>query len=160
MTKTLSARNMVVLLVIFFGIIIGVNGVFMVEAVKTFRGEDVQEPYLQGIAYNKTLEQRERQAALGWSAAVSAVRDRSGRVELAIIMRDRNGNPLEHLALSSQLRHPVDAARDKLVALAELPSGVYAGSVDGVEPGAWDVEVRLASRDAIPFEAERRVWLP
>ncbi|MEI7790042.1 MAG: FixH family protein, partial [Alphaproteobacteria bacterium] len=52
MIKTLTGRGVLLCLAGFFGLIFVTNAIFITEAVKTFRGEDEQLPYLQGVAYN------------------------------------------------------------------------------------------------------------
>src|SRR5690242_11403122 len=112
MTRKLSGKSVLAILVAFFGLIVGVNAIFIVEAASTFRGEDEQQPYLQGIEYNKTLAKRAEQAKLGWSATLSATRDNSGRLHIDVAIRDRQGQKLRHLRLVSELRHPSDSAHD------------------------------------------------
>jgi nitrogen fixation protein FixH len=160
MTSRLSGRSILAILVGFFGVIVAVNVVFIFEAVDTFRGEDEQRPYLQGIEFNQTLQRRAEQARLGWSATLAARRDALGSVRVQVGVRDRAGRPLEHLKLVTELRHPADAARDRMIALTELGSGNYTGSIAHVDPGVWDVLVQLAAPKNVVFEAERRVWLP
>lgn len=53
--------------VTFFALIIAVDVVFMVLAYRTFSGQVASNPYEAGLAFNKTLAQREREAALGLS---------------------------------------------------------------------------------------------
>ena len=159
MTGNLSGRWVLAILVAFFGVIIGVNSVFIVEAASTFRGEDEEEPYLQGVEFNKTLQRRAEQAVLGWNASLSARRDASGRVRVQVAMRDRSGQPLERLTIVARLRHPVDSAHDRIIALMETGNGNYAGSATGVGPGVWDVLIQLASPKTTAFEADRRIWL-
>jgi len=43
--------------------------------------------------------------------------------------------------------------------LREVEAGLYKAEISGVSPGAWDILVSSAPRDA-PFEASRRVWVP
>jgi nitrogen fixation protein FixH len=160
MSGKFSGRSVLAILVTFFGVIIAVNVVFTVEAINTFRGEDEQRPYLQGIEFNHTLQRRAEQAGLGWSATLSARREASGRVRVQVGVRDRHGQPLEHLKLITELRHPADSARDRKVVLTEMGNGTYEGSVAGINPGSWDVLIQLASPKNVAFEAGRRVWLP
>jgi nitrogen fixation protein FixH len=160
MSGKLSGRSVLAILVAFFGVIVAVNVVFIVDAVTTFRGEDEQLPYLQGIEFNHTLQRRAEQAGLGWNATLSARRDASGRVRVQVGMRDRSGQPLEHLMLVTELRHPTDSAHDRKVVLTEMGNGTYEGSFADVSPGAWDVLIELASPKNVAFEAGRRTWLP
>ena len=57
--------------VAFFALVIAVDVVFMVLAYRTFSGQVASNPYEAGLAFNQTLAQRQREASLGWSAAVT-----------------------------------------------------------------------------------------
>ena len=68
----ITGWHVLVGVVAFFALIIAVDVVFMVLAYRTFSGQVASNPYEAGLAFNKTLAQREREAALGWSAAVQS----------------------------------------------------------------------------------------
>ena len=78
MNRTLTGRGVLFWLALFFGVVILTNAIFVTAAVKTFRGEDEQKPYLQGIAYNQTLARRAEQVELGWRAVIAAERSGDG----------------------------------------------------------------------------------
>ena len=160
MNMELNGRHIVFLLTLFFGTIIAINVVFIVESIETFRGEDEQNPYLQGIDYNDTLARRAEQAALGWTATLAAERDASGGVDVTVTVRDKTGAPVDGVALQGELRHPADSERDQALALRSIGQGVYrSATVKGVAPGVWDVIVRADKPKSAPFEASRRLWL-
>ncbi len=75
---------------------------------RTFRGEDEQKPYLQGVEFNQTLARRAEQTALGWKATITATRLVRGDVRIEITIRDRGGKPVAELGLTGELRHPAD----------------------------------------------------
>jgi nitrogen fixation protein FixH len=159
MTRELTGRGVLAWLFAFFLVIIGVNAWFIYVAVSTFRGEDDQKPYLQGIAYNETLSQRAEQARQGWHATIAADRLQSGKVRVEVTLRQRNGAPERNARLVGELRHPSDETRDRSLRLVEVADGDYRGDVGGVGTGAWDVVV-TASPGTTPFEASRRLWVP
>jgi nitrogen fixation protein FixH len=112
MTGKLTGRGVLVWLFVFFGIIISMNAYFITVSTRTFRGEDEQKPYLQGVEYNQTLARHAAQAALGWTAAITATRLQGGDVRVEIQMHDRAGNPVTGTGLGGELRHPSDENRD------------------------------------------------
>jgi nitrogen fixation protein FixH len=59
----------------------------------TVRGEDEQNPYLQGIEYNQTLALRAEQEKNGWRAAIGAAREASGDVRISVSLNQANGTP-------------------------------------------------------------------
>ncbi|HYS46761.1 MAG TPA: FixH family protein [Rhizomicrobium sp.] len=158
MTRTLTGRGVMLWLTGFFGIIFATNAIFITEAVKTFRGEDEQLPYLQGIAYNQTLKHRATQIKLGWQASIAARRDISGKVNIVIELHGRDGSPESGASLTGELRHPADENHDRPLRFSEVSAGVYWAELARVAPGNWDVLVSNQGRD--PFQASRRLWLP
>ena len=157
MTGELKGWHVLVMMLGFFGITIAVNVAFTLYAIDTFSGEDVPKPYLRGLAYNRTLEQRAAQATLGWIATIDVVRENGGTAISAHIA-DRAGQARGGLTVEATMRRPTDARLDRSIELVSAGSGNYKGIASGVAAGAWDVIVRAKSGD-IAFEAERRVVL-
>ncbi len=156
MTRTLTGTKILLWLLGTFGVVFAVNGLFIAKAVSTYPGEDVSNPYLQGIDYNRTLSDRAVQAANGWHATISGARTANGRVTISIIVSSRETLPAG-FSLVGELRHPADAERDHKLRFVEPSPGTFVGQAAGVTSGAWDVVVRTNSR--VPFEASRRLWL-
>lgn len=153
----LTGRGVLLLLAGFFGVIFATNAVFITAAVKSFRGEDEQKPYLQGIEYNETLERRSQQARLGWIASLAAHRLPSGAVLVDAWVQGRDGKGQDHLALAGELRHPSDENRDQQLSFREVAAGHYEARLATAAPGHWDVIVTNQGRE--PFQASRRLWL-
>lgn len=159
MRKPLTGRGVLFWLVAFFGIIFATNAYFITVSVKTFRGEDEQKPYLQGVEYNDTLARRAEQRKIGWQAAVAAARLASGQVRISVTLTQANGRPEANTALHGELRHPTDENKDRDLTLKETQPGTYQVIVADVAPGSWDVLVSNTDK-ATPFEAVRRLWVP
>jgi nitrogen fixation protein FixH len=154
--KPLTGRRVLLWLGGFFGLIITANAIFITEAVKTFRGEDEQKPYLQGVQYNQTLAHRAEQARLGWRASIDARRLPAGQVEILVELRHRDGSPETGAHLAGELRHPADENRDRALRFSQISSGLYQATAQA-QPGNWDVLV--ANAQGAPFQATRRLWL-
>lgn len=157
--RRLSGRFILLCLTGFFGVIIGVNVLFIVLSVKSFSGEDEAQPYLQGISYNRTLAQHQAQAARGWHAQLSAARLPDGQVEVRLAIAGRAGEPQGPDAMSGQLRHPADEERDQALRFRAAGPGLFVADVKGVATGYWDVIARSNVAN-VPFNAERRLWVP
>lgn len=157
MTTELKGWHVLVLMLGFFGITIAVNVALAIYAIDTFSGEDEAKPYLRGLAYNRTLEERAVQAALGWSATIDAENKNDG-VAIATHIVDRNGQARSALTVEAILRRPTDARLDRVVELAPAGNGDYEAMVSKLAPGIWDVIVRAKAGDTT-FVAERRVTL-
>ena len=158
MRKTLTGRGVSLWLAGFFGLIFATNAIFITAAVKTFRGEDEQRPYLQGVVYNQTLERRAKQAKLGWQARISARREESGKVGIIVELHRRDGQPETGEVMAGELRHPADENLDRPLRFSEMSPGVYQAELAHIAPGNWDVLVSNRGHD--PFQASRRLWLP
>jgi nitrogen fixation protein FixH len=154
--KPLTGRSVLIWLGGFFGLIIATNAIFITEAVKTFRGEDEQKPYLQGVEYNHALALRAEQAQLGWRASIDARRLPEGRMQILVALHHRNGAPETGARLAGELRHPADENRDQPLRFAQISSGLYAATVKAPS-GNWDVLV--SNTQGAPFRAMRRLWL-
>jgi nitrogen fixation protein FixH len=157
MTGTLTGRGVLLWLTGFFAIIFATNAAFITMSVKTFRGEDEQLPYLQGIGFNQTLAHRAEQKSLGWQAAVT-LRPLPGRkAGLVVTLRDARGSLLPGLALAGELRHPSDENRDRPLAFKAIAPGVYQADIGQAAPGAWDAALHTTA--GRHFEMVQRLWL-
>ena len=159
MTWTLSGRGVLLWFVAFFGIIFATNFYFITVAVKTFSGEDVAKPYLQGIEYNQTLARRAAQRKLNWQATMSATRLPSGHVRLQVQLARVDSPAGIDVSLTGTLRHPANENLDRSLELKQIGPGLYQADLADIRPGAWDVIVHTGS-EAAPFEATRRLWVP
>jgi len=152
----LTGRGVLVWLGGFFGLIMVTNVIFITAALKTFRGEDEQKPYLQGVAYNHTLARRAEQAHLDWHASIDARRLPAGEVAIVVRLHHSDGTPETGVRLTGELRHPSDENRDQPLKFAQISSGLYQAHVLAA-PGNWDVLV--SNTQGAPFQASRRLWL-
>ena len=112
--RQLTGRHVLLMVVAFFGVLILVNGIFIYQAVDTFRGEDVERSYRQGLDYNATIDARRTQASLGWTAEVESLPTRSGTEmrRIKVNLLNSAGAAVSLDDMTGLLRHPVDTARD------------------------------------------------
>jgi len=151
MIREIKGRHVLIALLVFFGVIIAVDTIFVTTALNTFRGEDEPRSYVQGIHYNDVLERRAAQAELGWQA-VSAVSAAGVEVEIS----DPDGEPVEGLVMDARLRHPADSTLDIPLTLSEVSPGLYTAQTP-VPEGRWTLVV--STPDGPPFEMEQDLWL-
>jgi len=143
----------------FFGAVIAVNVAFMIVALDTFPGEDVQRSYVQGVAYNETLEERRIEAQNGWRAFAELAPAEHGAI-VRVTLSDSTGAPLRGAAIEAELRRPAAAAQDRDLAFTESAPGVYSAPVAAPERGVWIVR-GTAKRDGAQRSFERRLqWRP
>lgn len=140
--------------VAFFAVVFTLDAIFVIQAVKTYPGQVSETPYEDGLAYNRTLDQRAAQAALGWSAAVSA--GEGGVVEVAF--RDRHGEPITGLKLRAVLDRPATEVGQIRPSFQEARPGIYIART-GAARGGWDLKVSAGNAAGQTFGVEQRlVW--
>jgi nitrogen fixation protein FixH len=148
-------------LLTFFGLIIAANGVFVYLALNTFSGEDVDNAYNRGLAYNDILDDREKQNAQGWT--LSFTHDYQAKSEtlfLRLSVDGKEGLPQRGLALSGLLRHPTNSHNDQKLTFVEDHGVGYSAQVDKVKPGQWDVIISTGPENMdSTFNAKKRIWL-
>ena len=140
--------------VAFFGFIFAVNGVFMYQAIHTFPGQTVDNPYEAGIEYNRTLAQKAAEAELGWKAQVSRSADAIG---MAVV--DRHSRPIRGLVVTGKLERPATEQGRRMIELKEVRPGFYQVAASGMT-GAWDFSATARDRAGHVFEAQRRLIWP
>jgi len=146
----ITGWHVLIAVVLFFGTIIAVDTIFMVQAYRTFSGEVASNPYEAGLAFNRTLAQREKEAALGWNASVEA---RDGKTVVVRVV-DRDGEPLDGLSLTGVLERPATETGRQTLNFRSLGGGRYEAAA--LLDGAWDL--RATARNAKDvFEVETRL---
>jgi nitrogen fixation protein FixH len=138
-------------MVAFFAVIISVNVVFITLALDSFPGEDTRRSYVQGLAYNEVLEDRQAQAALGWTASANLTEDR-----VLIEVRGPDGMAVEALRLTGSLRHPADMGLDRSLTFTEVRAGVYAAGVSDLPEGRWELNAEAEGDTPFAVEADLR----
>lgn len=161
--RRLTGRQVLWILIASFGFIFAVNGTMAWLAEKSFPGLVSNDAYREGLEYNKTLAARAAQSALGWRADVTVTGAGTTRTVTASL-RDRDGHPLDGMAVTARLVRPVVAGFDRKLALAEGAPGVY--RTEAVLPalGNWRLEIdatrpAFRARKAERWHMERELWL-
>jgi nitrogen fixation protein FixH len=149
----ITGWHVLVAMVLFFGLVIAVDTLFIVKAYRSFSGEVASNPYEAGLAFNRTLAVRRREAALGWTAAVET--PSPGIVALRI--KDKAGQPLSTLSLTGVLERPATEAGRQVLNFKPVGDGEY--RAEARLDGAWDL--RATARNAKDqFEIETRLVAP
>ena len=147
----LTGWHVLALVVGFFAVVIGVDTAFTVLALRSAPGEVSATPFEDGLNYNRTLESRRAQAALGWTAEAEAA---PGVVRVRFTGRD--GRPLEGLRVTGALTRPATAAGERRLAFRQVGPGVYEASAAGAR-GAWDLTLIARSAAGERLDADRRL---
>lgn len=138
----------------FFAVIIAIDGLFMVLALRTFPGQVSVTPYEDGLLYNRHIAQMAAQDRLGWRASAEA---RPGAV--VVMFQDRSGAPVRGLIVKGRLERPATEAGRLDLRFHEVAPGRYAAST-GAASGAWDLTAEARGEGEAAFQAERRLTWP
>lgn len=152
---TIKGWHVLTGLVLFFGLVLGVDALFVSLAYRTFSGEAAKNPYEAGLLYNRTLAQRRREAALGWSATI----EEAAGETLLVRVADRDGQAIEGLTVSGLLERPATAKGSRSVRFDAVSPGLYRAVAAPLD-GAWDLHVTIRAADGARFEADRRLVRP
>lgn len=137
--RPLTGKVVLALLVAFFGIVFGVNGLMMALAIKTLPGTEVDSAYAASLAYEREIIAARDQDRRGWKVDAKVERKPNGAAVLQVEARDKAGLPLAGLSFFGRLERPSDKRFDREVTLAEVGGGIYRGNTDSVLPGRWDL---------------------
>lgn len=117
-----------------FGVIFIANGAFVYFAATTFPGNEVDDPYRRGLAYNETLSADRAQRTEGWGADIRA---NSKGVEITLSRTDER---VGGLVMAGELRRHGDPSNDRILIFRENSSGRYQADAD-LGAGRWDLQV-------------------
>ncbi|MFC7332144.1 FixH family protein [Rhodocista pekingensis] len=126
-------------------IVVVVNTILIVVALKSWTGLVVPKPYERGIHYNDVLEAQSRQDALGWTVKATfepAGGPLDGRIVLTV--RGRDGAPLSALRIAEpRLVRPVELIPDVALAFDYVGDGRFVARTVLPRPGQWDLKATL-----------------
>ncbi|WP_315707014.1 MULTISPECIES: FixH family protein [unclassified Bradyrhizobium] len=158
-SKPLTGRMVLLMLIAFFGTVIGVNVTMMRLAISTLPGTEVDSAYSASLGYEKEIAAARAQAARGWKVDAHIERGQDGVAVVRVAAHDRSGKPVTGLAFQGRLERPADKRADQAVELDEVGTGVYRGSAGQIAPGQWDLVLEGDARGERMFLSKNRVLL-
>lgn len=145
--------HVLVAMIAFFSLITAVLSTFTWLALSSNPGVVSDTPYEDGLAYNTTLAERRKEAALGWRVTVEE--PVSGRT-LRVQVLDKAGEPMPGMTVTGALSRPTsDKDQTTLRFRADPAGGAYVATLPD-KPGVWDVQMRIAARDGRILNAHYR----
>ena len=141
----------------FFGVVTGVNGVMIYEALSTMRGVDTESAYQAGRMFEQDVAMLKSQDARHWQvdAKLTPAPDGTG---LELVARDDAGHVLTGMAASASFERPTDRGLDRNVALTENSAGQYYGKAQLI-PGQWDLVIAISRQGQQLFRSKNRFVL-
>jgi nitrogen fixation protein FixH len=146
-------------LVVFFGVVFGVNGLLMKLAIQTLPGTEVDSAYSASLAYEKEITAARDQDARAWKVDARVQRAADGGATVQVEARDNKGMPMAGLTFQGRFERPTDRRADQPVGLTDVGGGVYRGSAALIAPGQWDLVLEGDAAGQRMFLSKNRVLL-
>jgi nitrogen fixation protein FixH len=134
---TLTGRRVFAITASAFGVIIGVNVLLAVQAVRTFPGLEVNSSYVASQSFDRN---RRAQEALGWT-----LRQDYGQGKLTLAFTLADGSPAPVGTLTAVVGRATEAADDVVPVFARTGSTFTAPLSLG--PGKWVVLLDAMAED-------------
>ena len=110
---------------------------------RSFEGIVVDKPYETGLAWD---EERRNQESLGWSVDLQKATFKTGKNDLIIMVRDKNGSLLSDAVVSVAVSRPSTRAFDRIYLTVVQPNGRYRTEIDLPFYGNWDLIVDVSRK--------------
>jgi nitrogen fixation protein FixH len=157
--KPLTGRMVLVMLVVFFGVVFGVNGLLMKLAIQTLPGTEVDSAYSASLAYEREITAARDQDARAWKVNAHVQRAADGGATVQVEARDNKGLPMAGLTFQGRFERPTDRRADQPVGLTDVGGGIYRGSAALIAPGQWDLVLEGDAGGQRMFLSKNRVLL-
>lgn len=132
-----TGRHITAILVVFFGIVIGVNVFMARSAISTFGGVVVENSYVASQHYNTWLDEAAKEKALGWQAEASRKAD--GRVAVKL-----SGAPAQGVTLSGDAWHPLGRLPDQPLRFTRQADGTFLSDA-ALPSGRWKLRIQAVA---------------
>ena len=140
--RPLTGRRVLAWVVGFFVMVILVNAAFVYFALKSWPGLTSNDPYREGLAYNRTLAAARTQAERGWRSDVGYA---TSRFVVRIVGADGQG--IEGLSVELRIGRGVGPENELVFPLTEAVPGTYTSVGRPPMAGHWKATV-VATRAA------------
>lgn len=159
-SKGLRGVHVLWMTVSFFALIIAADTYFIVRAVNSFPGEQVRNSYVLGLDYNREVEERVKQAELGWTAEAGIVSD--GATALIVRFADAAQSPITGLHVSATYFIAGGGREEHKLSLVESVAGEYRADIPAADTGRAEFRIfaRLAEKSDIVFQATKAAVIP
>lgn len=150
MSRELKGHHVALIFGSCFAIIIGVNLVLAIQAIRTFPGLEVKNSYVASQTFD---HDKAAQDALGWQVGVSV---QDGVLRLGI--GDAAG-PVKARITEAKLGRSSFAGDDRLLDMQQ-GDGFYFAEVPGLAAGSWRFWLTAEAADGTIFRQSHDLWVP
>jgi len=157
--KPLTGGMVLLMLVVFFGVVFGVNGLLATLAIQTLPGTEVDSAYSASLGYAKEITAARDQDARAWKVNAHVQRAADGGATVQVEARDNKGMPMAGLTFQGRFERPTDRRADQPVGLTDVGGGIYRGSAALIAPGQWDLVLEGDAAGQRMFLSKNRVLL-
>ena len=140
---------------LFFGVIITVNGIMIGFALDSWTGLAVDNSYRRGLEYNKQLDARAAQDALGWTVAFDAQANGDRAVSMIVQLTDRHDTEMNDATVTARLVRPTHEGFDSETVFDFTRNGRYAANFTFPMAGQWDIHLLVTRADQEHRSARR-----
>ena len=140
MRRSFTGRHLLWTLIGFFGVVIGVNVLMSIMAVRSFSGVVVENSYVASQNFNRWIAEGRREQALGWQLTLTP---KAGGL---ILRADMAGQALSGGSGHVLFQHPLRDSLDRTLALRQVGPDLYE-TVGAIPAGRWHVVVHFATHD-------------
>jgi len=161
MTKSfrLTGRHVLFVIVAFFASVFIANSVFITLAIRSFPGEQEKKSYLQGLAFNERIADREAQELLGWKAEITEASLSSGALEIELFFQNSSATPISGLKISGVLARTTADGDDHTLIFEQKAPGLYRATAENVAKGLWLLDAEAVGARNEKFTLEKRLTL-
>ncbi len=156
--KKFTGKHFLISILSFFGVIIGMNVVFVYFATNTWTGLSKDNAYVDGLNYNKTIEAAQVQSALKWQSQLSLT-SIGDQYLLSFELEDQHAQKLSGFKVEAKIGRPTLQDHDQNLVLAESKAGIYEATFDLPLNGQWHVSLQAMSADDKPYQIEQRFFV-
>lgn len=150
----LTGRHILAMLFAFFGVIFAVNGVFVYVAESSFSGLETEHPFIKGLDYNQQLAEAKLQFERGWTVNIE-----QGDDSLSVVYHDRNGLPLDGLAVSAFISRAATDRYDIRQAMKPMGEGRYGLTQKLPLKGQWLVRIEALQGAEKKYITEQTIFV-
>jgi len=140
-----------------FAVVIVANGIMVAVAFDSWTGLETESAYEDGLEYNREIAAVEAQRSLGWKLDLAVAPAGAQRLDVAVVLKDADGNPFKADELRATFSRPTHEGYDVETWLPHSGKpGEHRAEVELPLAGVWDLSVEARSRGR-SYRLDRRV---
>jgi nitrogen fixation protein FixH len=134
-----AARLWPVAIIGVLAVTVGANAVLLYQAGDPDAAAVEPDYYRRAVAWDSTLAQRSRDAALGWRLAADLGAPGPDGTPLTVRLTDARGAPLADALITVEAIHNAEGSRRLSAPMRRVPDGGYAAILPVARSGLWEL---------------------